>query len=84
MEIRVTLNTAKEMLFNDKFLALLVDDYEYGRAIASMDSLDEDGGYFKKSVEERAKIVAEHIQKITKFELERRIEKILKDEQESR
>lgn len=80
MEIVLTINQVKENLFDNKMLSLLVEDYEYGRAVASMDSIDDDT-YFTKSVEERAKIIAKHIQFITKNILEDKIKEIINKEE---
>lgn len=82
MEIVLTINQVKNNLFDEKMLGLLVDDYEYGRAIASMDSIDEDK-YFTLPKEEKAKIIAEHIRHITQNTLAWKIEEILgKNEKE--
>ena len=80
MEIVLTINQVKDNLFDEKMLGLLVDDYEYGRAIASMDSIEEDK-YFLLPKEEKAKIIAEHIQHIIQNTLVRKVEEILKKEE---
>ena len=80
MEIVLTINQVKENLFSNKMLSLLVEDYEYGRAIASMDSIDDDK-YFKLPAEEKAKIIAKHIQFITKNTLEEKIKEIIEKEE---
>ena len=75
--VELTLNEVKRNLFDRAMLHLLVGDYETGMAYAEDSEPSASRSYFKQPVEIRARQIAEHIQNITKFELEKQIEEIL-------
>lgn len=74
--MEITRNEAQVRMFNGNMLELLVNDNEYGMALADMDSRDENK-YFKKSIDERAEQLVKMIQEQTKWALKCRVEEIL-------
>lgn len=81
--MEITRIEAQARLFNEDILELLVNDNEYGMALAELDSLGSNG-YFEKSISERAELLAEMIQQQTWFELKYRIKKILKNNEKEK
>lgn len=76
--MEITRNEAQIRMFNGDMLELLVNDNEYGMALANMDSRDENK-YFKKSIEERAEELVKMIQEQTKWALKVKVKEILEN-----
>lgn len=76
--MEITRDQMKEALYNKKMVELFVSDIEYGKALGSMDSLEDDP-YFKKTNEEKAKELAKFIQEDTIKYLEGIIKDILEN-----
>ena len=74
--MEITRNEAQIRMFNGTMLELLVNDNEYGMALADMDSRDENK-YFKKSIEERTEQLVKMIQKQTEWALKCKVKEIL-------
>lgn len=80
--MEITRDEAQIRMFNGTMLELLVNDNEYGMALSSMEQIDDahtDFPYFKKSLEERAELLAEMIQEQTEWALKARIKEILEN-----
>lgn len=77
--MKLTISEVKERLFNKEMLELLIQDYEAGYAMSSMDSA-ESADYFNKSLEERASMLVSYILKDIKSVLYNGIKDILKEE----
>lgn len=77
--MEITRNQMREALYNKKMVELFVSDIEYGKAIGSFESIDEDP-YFKKTDEEKAKELVKMIQESTKNNLENIILEVLKND----
>ena len=75
--MELTINQVKDKLLKRQMLSLLVDDYEYGMAMDSFESRD--NNYFQEPLEDRAKDIAKHIEHIMHNTLEWQILDILKD-----
>lgn len=78
-DMELTVAQVREKLFNKQMLELLVTDFESGYAASSMAGL-ESSDYFSKSVEERADLIAKHIQDHIGVALYNNVKEILKEE----
>ena len=76
--MEITRNEAQIKMFNGTMLELLVNDNEFGMALADMDSRD-GNKYFKMSIEERAEKLAKMIQAQTEWALKSKIKEILEN-----
>ena len=76
--MELTIAQVREKLFNKQMLELLVEDFESGYAMSSMDSL-ESSDYFNKTVDERADLIAKHIQDHIGVALYNNVKEILKE-----
>lgn len=76
--MEITRNEAQIRMFRGDMLELLVNDNEYGMALADMDSID-GNRYFKMSIEERAGELVKMIQKQTEWALKSKIKEILEN-----
>lgn len=76
--MEITRNEAQIRMFRGDMLELLVNDNEYGMALAYMDSRD-GNRYFKMSIEERAGELVKMIQKQTEWALKSKIKEILEN-----
>ena len=74
--MEITRNEAQIRMFRSDMLELLVNDNEYGMALADMDSRD-GGRYFNKSIDERAEELTKMILQQSKWALKSKIKEIL-------
>lgn len=77
--ITLTISEVRDRLFNKEMLKLLVEDFEAGYAMSSMDSL-ESADYFNKSIDKRADMISKHIQNHLETTLCNNIKEILKED----